>query len=342
MGTQDKRFNSIWSLSQLENLRINLQQRYDYSKNIEDRRKLGQFSTPFALANDIITFGLKYIDHNNNIRFFDPAFGTGAFYSALLSNIQLSDIKFSTAIEIDPLLFKIAQDICAFSGIKIINADFTELYHDNLYNFIICNPPYVRHHLINSLQKKKIKDKTKELTGVTLSGLAGLYCHFLLQSISWMDKDAIGGWLIPSEFMDVNYGHPIKSFLLSKVDLFRIHRFKPKNIQFDDALVSSAVIWFKKRTKQSQAVTFSFGGTLMSPQEIKEISYSSLLNEPKWTRFPCAPQRTVHKYMPKLRDYFNVKRGIATGGNNFFILNHAQILVCHLNFFVRFFPVQDI
>lgn len=49
---------------------------------------------------------------------------------------------------------------------------------------------------------------------------------------------------MPSEFMDVNYGSELKNYLLNKVHLVRIHRYNPETAMFDDALVSSSVIWF--------------------------------------------------------------------------------------------------
>jgi hypothetical protein len=42
--------------------------------------------------------------------------------------------------------------------------------------------------------------------------------------------------LIPSEFMDVNYGAAVKRYLLNKVTLLHIHRFDPHDVQFGDAL----------------------------------------------------------------------------------------------------------
>lgn len=65
-----------------------------------------------------------------------------------------------------------------------------------------------------------------------------------------MSEDGIAGWLIPSEFMDVNYGKALKAYLLREVTLLHIHRFEPNNVQFDDALVSSAVVWFKNASHQ--------------------------------------------------------------------------------------------
>jgi adenine-specific DNA-methyltransferase len=35
--------------------------------------------------------------------------------------------------------------------------------------------------------------------------------------------------------MDVNYGQAVKDYLLKEVNLLRIHRFAPKDVQFDYA-----------------------------------------------------------------------------------------------------------
>jgi hypothetical protein len=305
--------------------RLSLQEELDSRKTIEERRRLGQFATPIALARDIVSFGIKHIDAPEGIRFLDPAFGTGAFYSALLHEAGSSGIAEASAVEIDPLFAAAANGLWLDNKINIVNADFTAIEPYGKYNMVICNPPYVRHHLIETGSKVRIKYKTETVSGVKLSGLAGLYCHFLLQSIQWMDFGAVAGWLIPSEFMDVNYGNEIKSFLLSEVELFRVHRFNPEDLQFADALVSSAVVWFRNKKPANQNVEFSYGGSLSQPKMLKGISIESLKHEFKWTRFPCQQKRAIEKSSPKLKDYFDVKRGIATGGNDFFIMEETRI-----------------
>ena len=66
---------------------------------------------------------------------------------------------------------------------------------------------------------------------------------------------------LESEFMDVNYGDAIREFLLSRVALQRIHRFDPSDVQFDDALVSSVVVFFKNRPgAPGNQVRFTRGG----------------------------------------------------------------------------------
>ncbi len=144
-------------------------------------------------------------------------------------------------------------------------------------------------------------------------------------SHDWMREEGIAGWLLPSEFMDVNYGAAIKKYLLEKVTLLHIHRFDPDNVQFSDALVSSVVVWFKKaKPPANHSVKFTFGGELLKPKLEKFVSIKDLSTEAKWTRFPAASIR-CQTSAPSISDFFTVKRGIATGDNSYFILNKAEI-----------------
>ncbi len=68
-------------MSMYEQRRIVLQENLDRGKTQLERNKLGQFGTPISLARDIITYGIKLLPDDEPIRFFDPAVGTGAFFS---------------------------------------------------------------------------------------------------------------------------------------------------------------------------------------------------------------------------------------------------------------------
>ena len=58
MGTSNKRFRSARNINDSEITRQNVQTRIDRSKNIESRKKLGQFATPFQMAQEIVSYGL--------------------------------------------------------------------------------------------------------------------------------------------------------------------------------------------------------------------------------------------------------------------------------------------
>lgn len=314
-------------INKLEAKRLQIQSDLDKIKTLAERNRLGQFATPGALAQEILSYAKSKVNDGDLIKFLDPAVGSGAFYSALISVFDNKKIELANAFEIDSHYSIPAQEIWSSQGLKITHGDFTKSEPEASYNLIICNPPYVRHQHISAEDKIRLHQRTKEASGLKLSGLAGLYAHFLLQTHAWMAPGAIAGWLIPSEFMDVNYGRVIKKYLLQSVKLFHIHRFNPEESQFSDALVSSSIVWFKNEPpKSDNIVEFSYGGTLSSPEQAKNIKISDLLHESKWTRFPKSELKKSNITPSlKLGDFFTIKRGLATGNNNYFILNDKQI-----------------
>jgi adenine-specific DNA-methyltransferase len=311
----------------IEKQRQLLQKKLDNGKPQEKRNIMGQFSTPINLANHIMTYARNIFPPNTKIRFLDPAFGTGSFFSALNNVFPLNHIEAATGYEIDRYYGKPSLKLWENTYLDYRLEDFIKQQAPNeseKYNLIICNPPYVRHHHING-QKEILQSQALAAANMKLSGLAGLYCYFMALSHPWMKKNGIAGWLIPSEFMDVNYGLAVKNYLLNEVTLLQIHRFDPTSLQFDDALVSSAIVWFKNtKPSKSHMVKFTYGRTLDNPTHEKNISLSTLRNERKWSRFPLSDER-VENNKPRLSDFFSIKRGIATGDNNFFILSQKQI-----------------
>jgi adenine-specific DNA-methyltransferase len=315
-------------LAQEQN-RLSLQARLDGEKSQADRNRLSQFATPTALARDILRFGVALLGEDRPIRFFDPAIGTGSFFSALLHTVPIERIETAKGYELDAHYGAAARNLWRGTPLDLEVGDFTRTEapatEADRFNLIICNPPYVRHHHIKTKEKTRLQGATKAVCGVRIAGLAGFYCYFLGVSHAWMQRGAVAGWLIPSEFMDVNYGEAVKRYLLDKVTPLRIHRFDPNDMQFDNALVSSAVIWLRNDPPpEAHEVEFTFGGLLSEPKIARTVSVNALRKEAKWTRFPSFEVREeIIRY--RLSDLFTIKRGIATGSNKFFILTAEQI-----------------
>ncbi len=313
----------------IEKTRLTRQRDLDGQKSRAERNKLGQFATPSQLALDIVTQTKNYFPPSTGVRFLDPAFGTGSFYSALLRVFSKDSILSARGFEIDPHYGDEAQRLWSDSGLKLVIDDFFNMPlpksdHERA-SLVVCNPPYVRHHHLLSSQKEHLSRAITGSVGLKVNGLSGLYCYFLIYSHNWLTENGIGCWLVPSEFMDVNYGTVVKEYLLRKVTLLRVHRFDPSESQFDDALVSSAVIWFRKSPPPSEhTVEFTFGGTIETPRMVNRVASSGLYSEPKWTRLATNKQPTVAHKGAKLSDLFNVKRGLATGDNKFFILTAEE------------------
>lgn len=316
------------TVGECEDRRRVLQDQLDACKEPTERNRMGQFATPTALAVDILRYAAAALGKNQKLRFLDPAIGTGAFYSALLDVFPKDRLAVASGYEIDPHYGVPAAQLWRETGLNLRLEDFTKAAgpkDSEQFNLLICNPPYVRHHHIVNGEKQRLRADTKEACGVEINGLAGLYCYFLGLSHMWMTQGCLAGWLIPSEFMDVNYGASLKRYLLDKVTLLHIHRFDPDDVQFEDSLVSSAVVWLRKETPPAKhAVRFTYGGSLNQPQSERFVPVEALRRDPKWTGYPTK-EDFVETKTPVLGDFFRIKRGLATGNNTYFILSAEEI-----------------
>ncbi|MBN1827269.1 MAG: SAM-dependent DNA methyltransferase [Candidatus Eisenbacteria bacterium] len=314
----------------IEAARLEQQAYLDSQKSPKERNLLGQFATPPRLALDIARYLHRRWKDRDPVRFLDPAIGTGSFYSALLQAFPHDQIDRAQGCEIDPRFVNAARRLWGKTDLVIRKADFTQLSppeDDSRFNLVLTNPPYVRHHHLTRSVKEHLQRKVLRSLGLPVNGLAGLYCYFMLLTHEWMQEGGLAAWLIPTEFMDVNYGQALKRYLLDKVRLIHIHRFQADDVQFGDALVTSAIVVFEKsRPTSRQKVRFSSGPSLSRPVESENVSREDLLNAPKWSVYPRkeSARKIQTTTTAMLGDLFTIKRGLATGANRFFILSREE------------------
>lgn len=340
-------------ISSLEFNRLEIQKRLDSQKTKTQRNQLGQFATPSGLAVELLKYARTILPPTRKIRFFDPAFGTGSFYSALLQLFPSQNIVEAVGYEIDPHYGQESARLWRETGLHLNIGDFTKATPPELdeakANLIICNPPYVRHQHLTENEKNTLQNLAYNIADIKFSKLASLYCYFLVITNAWMSKECLAGWLIPSGFMDVNYGVQLREYLLNRVTLLRIHQYYPNDVQFDDALVSSTVVWFKniKPQNTSRTIDFTYGGSLTIPEISHSVPCDVVKTTRKWTHlvkynsqinsacfgntFFAKPENKVHTNIQSfhslktISDLFIIKRGLATGANKFFILNKKEI-----------------
>ena len=306
---------------------MQLQFALDSSSSQEIRNETGQHATPPDLALQILRYAAEFTTTYGQISFLDPAVGTGAFYSALLSAIPQGRVERARGYEINEAIIAVARTLWSEKGLEVRNQDFTAAeppLPEEKFNLVICNPPYVRHHHIGGQKKRELRERLATQGNMQLSGLAGLYTHFMGLTHPWMSEGGLAGWLVPSEFMDVNYGKGVRDYLTSRVTLIHIHRFDPERSQFKNALVSSSIVWFRNcPPPRNHTVRMTFGGTLAQPELDGLVPLETLRNDRKWSRHP-ETLPTVGEDNTTLSDFFHIKRGIATGDNRFFVMTDEE------------------
>ncbi len=307
-----------------------LQKALDAQKTSKERNMKGQFATPYTLACSIMKKA-KTFCHKRTVSFIEPSIGLGAFYAAFRSVFK-SAAGHALGFEIDSHYYNPSKELWAKEDLELRKADFLkERTNGERFDLLVANPPYVRHHHIDGEKKKELQKEVMQSTGIKISGLAGLYCYFLILSEKWLADGALSCWLIPSEFLDVNYGKAIKQYLLECVDLLCVHKFKADDVQFDDALVSSTIIFFRKGKPSEKEIEFSCGEDVNVPSRKMKIERKRLTASCKWSNLFVEDTTNYSSNDDcKLGNFFTVKRGIATGDNSFFVMNMDTIEKYHI------------
>lgn len=313
------------SKEKIETARYEQQLRIDRSRSQQDRNILGQFSTPFPLAREIVSQAKNYLP-SEKINFLEPAVGSGVFFSAL--NIAAADaVEAAIGVEIDAEYAHVAKNMWN-PPYEVIEDDFLTFSARRemagQFNCLCTNPPYVRHHHMPGTLKIELQQRVESELGLRVSGLSGLYVYFILLSHRLLAKGAVASWLIPSEFMSVNYGRALREYLIHHVTLLQVHRFSADHVQFNDALVSSCVITYRKQ-KPAAPYTFIFsnGGTLEEPADTQNVSSDDETLLGKWNA--AAFGVIQNESSVRIGDLFKIKRGIATGANGFFVIPKSTV-----------------
>jgi methylase of polypeptide subunit release factors len=318
------------SLDARERDRQAAQQALDGRRSAALRNRTGQFATPTALALEMALLGKQLLPARGGIRLLDPAVGSGVFFYAARKELPASRLHSALGFETDAAVATKAEHLWGNFGLRIRIEDFctatAPAQEDERATLVLCNPPYVRHHHLSAAHKSAMR---RELAGAgfRLSGLAGLYCYFLLLAHRWLAPGGVGMWIVPAEFLDVNYGRALKEYLTGHVTLHRAHRFDPEDGQFADALVSSVVLAFVNAPPPAEhRVQLNSGRRLLEPQIIHEVPLADLDPAAKWGPLftSTARGRSGGNGRLTVGDLFFVKRGLATGANEYFILERRR------------------
>jgi len=287
----------------------------------ENVKNTAFYLTPPELASDIVKVAINHLD-DNSVRFGDPAIGTGVFFSALLNNLETKTLENGIGIEVDIPRAMNTQKKWNNKGLQVIDGDYLHLDELPKRNLIIANPPYIRYQNLCNEYSTELRQRASVILNDKISGYSGLYVYFILLSHNWIEENGISAWLIPSEFMENNFGYAIRKYLTNKVQLLQLHRFDDDKVQFENAFVSSTVVIFKNtKPNDSISIKLSKGNSLSSPVTEYSCTTTQLSNASKWSVPLREEVHNENKLI--LNDIFNIKRGIATGANSYFIMEES-------------------
>ena len=306
---------------------FNIETEYISNTSIEHRRRYAQFFTPAILA-EIMTDWLLAKEDLHTV--LEPAFGLGIFTRMLQSKKDGLNIK---GFDVDERIFNAARKMFG-PDVNLLLQDY--MYNDwnNKYDGIICNPPYFKFH---DYDNKGVIAEIEKRLSCRLNGFTNLYTLFLLKSIHQLNPGGRCVYIVPSEFLNSDYGTLVKSHLLRTKTLRHIIVFDFENNLFEDAVTTSCLILCENNNDDS-FVRFSY---LKSNQDIERLnSLLSMINEDeectrkyhfseldpdvKWKKYYQNSNSMQFKNLVPFSNYAKIMRGIATGANDYFVFSRSK------------------
>ena len=301
---------------------------YRNRTTLEHRKGFAQFFTPLEIAIEMTNW---IINHTSLSNVLEPAFGTGIFTRLLLLKNKKITIK---GFEIDPQIFNFTQEYYKnIPKVNLILKDYMFNDWDNRYDGIVCNPPYLKFHDFDNI---KVINEVAERLSIKLTGFTNLYTLFLIKSIYQLQTNGRAAYIIPSEFLNSDYGVQIKKYLIRSKTLRHIFIIDFEESVFDEALTTACILLLAKDNNYEN-VHFSsihklndlskISDTINSYPVInsdKTIKLTELDPEIKWRAYYQEQQSLKFNDLVPFSQYGKVVRGIATGANKYFTFNQTK------------------
>ena len=177
-------------------------------KKLEDKLS-GSYYTPFKT----VQFMKKYLARENKTyrKVLEPSVGDGRFVDAFEKE---ENIQSFVAVELVEEKVRQLKNKRYLEQIEIVADDFLNFSEktNEKYQLIIGNPPYINIKNMENDAKEKAK-KICSRYQLPHSLMQNMWVAFVLAAISCLERDGTIFFVLPMEFLQVQYAEKIRLFL---------------------------------------------------------------------------------------------------------------------------------
>jgi hypothetical protein len=189
---------------------------------------------------------------------------------------------------------------------------------------IMANPPYTRHHSI-PMERKRALAKLARKFDVPLPLTTGYYGYFMVYawSTEWSKREVL---LLPTNWLEAHYGQALRRLLLARGYEISLVENGNHGPVFDHALTTVCLVTTQPHLSAGNGFARKIPiRILRAPNAgVSEDEFSGRTLSPWLKQRLSARDEGGPKTGHVLADIFRVKRGIATGDNEFFVLSKTS------------------
>ncbi|MCJ7560801.1 SAM-dependent methyltransferase [Candidatus Bathyarchaeota archaeon] len=309
-------------------------------------RRLCQYKTPDFLAE----FMVKWAIDSSEDLVLDPCCGdSNLLEKAVERLVELGSTTLSAAERIYGVEINRKTTLRASANLNerfgtnfkhLVTMDFLKLESFELprFNALLCNPPYRRHHDMSRKYKNLISERILRSTGIIAPKTSSLYLHFFIHASQFLADEGKMIFLTPSQYLNNNYGAVLREALTERLRLCALVLFD-ENLSVFPGVMSTACLTLlrKRRPEAGNEVTLVKTKRILTARElwnalhgkvdvgvtVQKIRQEKLREAKRWSMF-FERIRLPETATRNLQDFATIKRGLATGANDFFMITHEK------------------
>ena len=301
----------------------------------EALREKGQFWTPDWVADAMVAWCASEADD-----IFDPAVGAGAFFRAAKRFARRRGTPLRLlGTELDPGQVAKGQELgleaADYDGVVV--TDFMTYLPNRAFRSIVANPPYVRHHRFGADYKADLRSYGLRVTGQELDGRAGLHVFFLIKALTLLEPGGRLAFIVPADTCEGRFAPVLWAWIERRFRIEGAVTFAPSASPFPGVdtnpivlLIQNAppaeTMWWAHVKKPDTAELAAWCTAGLGPWSSDDLeALGRKTAEAVSTGLTRRPRSAAQEGDVVFGDFFKVVRGIATGDNDFFFMNSAQI-----------------
>jgi len=322
------------------------------------RRDLGQFATPNYIGEILAKWAIDDADDT----ILDPGVGAGMLSSAaVMEKIQrgaekpLQDIHANDIDELAVSMAAVSLKLVDGPGSPVLKRgnflefeahDWTENSHGQTQSVdaVVANPPYSRSQAMETEVKEQANRVVSGETGIDFHGKSPLYVYFLAHAAQFVADEGRLAFIIPTGFMETEFGVPFKQYLLERFRIKAIVQLDEDENTFRGVRTTTSLLFLKNEPApedhETTFINLPSWPEVDSFSELLDIDFADDLDEDKYRvdllqRLLSPENNWQHYFSPTetseidglgdFADIATIKRGIATGNNDLFCLNRHDL-----------------
>lgn len=209
---------------------------------------------------------------------------------------------------------------------------------------VVSNPPFSRHQDLPQKYKRLVNNITSANATVEFDLRSPMYLYFIVHATQFLDDGSRMTVITPSEWLETDYGKKLREFLLNNFAIRGMVVYNPEVKIFDGPMTTGSILFLEKQEGGAGDCTTTFLrldewpsiDTVLDAVDgelpVGNTDYGYLNRHPQtelmardWTDY-LNPE-SVDK-LPELTPFHeiaDIKRGIATGANDFFCLSDREV-----------------